>query len=198
MLLLSGILMALIQRGVTGRGDVVDAAIVDGVALLQEHAFEMGTAGLSGGGRATNLLDGGAPFYRCFRCSDERFVAVGALEPQFYSLLLTGLGIDPTMISDQYDRSGWPTLHETFERTFAERTRDEWMLVFNGSDACVSPVLTITEAPDHFHMQARGSLQRTHFGISASPAPRFGNELIPGADARESDLATAIAEWVDG
>jgi alpha-methylacyl-CoA racemase len=174
MLLVNGILMALVQRQATGRGSVVDAAMVDGVALLEQLTLELREQGLWTDVRGANLLDGGAPFYRCYRCADDRFVAVGAIEPGFYGHLVAGLGLDSAALPAQYDTDSWPALAEAFAARFATRTRDEWAAHFEGVDACVTPVLTFDEAPEHPHIAARGSLYRVEGSVAAAPAPRFG------------------------
>ncbi|MET0821414.1 MAG: CaiB/BaiF CoA-transferase family protein [Aeromicrobium sp.] len=180
MMLVTGILAALWSRERTGRGDVVDAAIVDGAAALAQHTLEMRADGLwTSDDRAANLLDGGAPFYRCYRCADGRFVAVGAIEPQFYRALIEGLGIDTSALPAQLDPAGWPTLISVLERTFLGRTRDEWAALFDGTDACVTPVLTFDEAPDHPHVAARGSLVRDGDDVVAGPAPRLRSSADP-------------------
>ena len=173
MLLVVGVLAALHERAVSGHGQVVDAAMVDGTALLMAMHFGLVAAGLWSEVRGDNLLDGGAPFYRCYRTSDGRFVAVGAIEPQFYAALLDGLGIAGEDLGDQYDRSGWGRLRDRLAAEFATRTRDEWAAIFAGSDACVTPVLTPTEAPDDPHLAARGTFFSTGGVIQPAPAPRF-------------------------
>ncbi|WP_456696896.1 CaiB/BaiF CoA transferase family protein [Aeromicrobium sp. P5_D10] len=197
MMLVTGILAALFARERTGRGDVVDAAIVDGAAALAQHTLELRADGLwASDERADNLLDGGAPFYRCYRCADERFVAVGAIEPQFYSALLQGLGLDEASLPPQMDRDGWPIIAENFTRVFASQDRDAWAERFASTDACVTPVLTFEEAPRHPHVEARGALVRTGSVVIAATAPR----LASAADAtrfaaRDLELAEAVRGW---
>ena len=140
--LVVGVLAALIARGTTGRGQVVDAAMVDGAA----HLFSMVHGLLGSGGwrdeREANLLDGGAPFYAVYECADGRFVAVGALEPPFWAELVAGLGVE--VVGEQYDIDTWPAQREAFEAAFRTRSRDEWAAHFEGTDACVAPVLSLT------------------------------------------------------
>jgi crotonobetainyl-CoA:carnitine CoA-transferase CaiB-like acyl-CoA transferase len=189
MLLVVGVLAALIERERSGLGQVVDAAMVDGSALLNSFLYGMLASGLWDEERGTNLLDGGAPFYDTYETSDGGHVAVGALEPKFYAELLAGLGLDAGELPDQLDRSGWPVLRQRFTEAFGKRTRDEWAEVFSGSDACVAPVLTPTEAPGHPHNTARGTFM-TGDAIQPAPAPRFGRTktstpqppVRPGAD----------------
>jgi alpha-methylacyl-CoA racemase len=192
MLLVAGVLAALVERVGSGRGDVVDAAMVDGVASLTTMLHRMRSSGLWSDDRQANLLDGGAPFYRCYRAADDRFVAVGALEPQFYAALLAGLGLADEDLPDQYDRSGWPRLAERFAAVFATRTRDEWAEAFAGTDACVAPVLTPSEAADDRHLAARATFVEVGGVVQPAPAPRFARSTAPppepprvvGGDAR--------------
>lgn len=173
MLAVVGALSALVERATTGRGQVVDAAMVDGTAMLSQMLLSLVGAGEWSEARQSNLLDGAAPFYRTYACADDRYVAVGPLEPHFYAALLDGLGLDPADLPHQYDRSGWPLLHETFERLFRTRDRDDWAARFEGTDACVTPVLTFTEAADHHHLAARGTYVRAGGHQHSAPAPRF-------------------------
>ncbi len=174
MLAALGVLAALWERQRSGLGQVVDAAMVDGSALLTAMFHGMRAAGLWTDDRGTNLLDSGAPFYDCYETADGRFVAVGALEPQFYVALCAGLGLDPGTLPSQYDPSGWPVLRECFARAFRSRTRDEWEEVFGGMDACVAPVLTMEEATLHPHNRLRGTFVDVGGIVQPGPAPRFG------------------------
>ena len=153
--LVVGVLAALIARGTTGRGQVVDAAMVDGAA----HLFSMVHGLLGVGGwrdeREANLLDGGAPFYAVYECADGRFVAVGALEPPFWAELVAGLGVE--VDGEQYDPDTWPAQRAAFTAAFRTRSRDEWAAHFEATDACVAPVLSLTEAPRHPHLVGRGT-----------------------------------------
>ena len=172
MYLVVGVLAALIARGTTGRGQVVDAAMVDGAA----HLFTM-VHGLLGAGawrdeREANLLDGGAPFYAVYECADGRFVAVGALEPPFFAELVAGLGVD--VPGEQYDPMTWEAQRSVFTAAFLTRTRDEWAAHFEGTDACVAPVLSLREAPHHPQLVARGTFAPDAHG---HPVPRAGPRL---------------------
>ncbi len=172
MMLVTGVLAALLEAKATGKGRVVDAAMTDGSALLMSLFQALGARGLWSEARGANLLDGGAPFYRCYGCRDGRFVAVGALEPQFYAALIGGLGLEADA-APQFDIAGWPGLHARFEAIFARRDRDDWAAHFEGTDACVTPVLTLAEAARHPHNVARGTFVEQGV-IQAAPAPRFG------------------------
>lgn len=173
MLAALGVLAALWERQHSGQGQVVDAAMVDGSALLAAMFHGMRAAGLWSDQRGTNLLDTGAPFYDCYETADGQFMAVGALEPQFFMGLLGGLGLDPAGLPMQYDPSGWPVLRERLAEGFRTRTRDEWTEVFSAIDACVAPVLTMEEALRHPHNVRRGTFVEVGGIPQPAPAPRF-------------------------
>ena len=191
MLGLVGLLAALLEARTTGRGRVVDAAMTDGSTLLSALFFALRGRGLWSDQRGANLLDGGAPFYRCYACADGKFVAVGALEPRFYAALLAGLEIPPEE-APQYDMGGWPALHARFETAFATRDRDDWAEHFAGTEACVTPVLDWSEAAAHPHNAARGTL----VDGAAAPAPRFDG-LPPEATPQPAPMSLdqAKAAW---
>jgi alpha-methylacyl-CoA racemase len=198
MLVLVGILAALVERERSGRGQVVDAAMVDGVGLLSQMLWSLRGQGMWSDERGTNLLDGGAPFYDVYPCADGRYVAVGALEPQFYAALLAGLGLADAGLPAQHDRSGWPALRAAFTAAFASRDRDDWVASFEGTDACVTPVLAPDEAAGHPHLAARGSLVEVDGVLQAAPAPRFSRTPAdppapPGP--RGGDARTVLADW---
>lgn len=198
MLAVVGILAALWERERSGRGQVVDAAMVDGVALLSAHLHGLRAAGGWPGRRGENLLDGGAPFYRTYTCADGRHIAVGSLEPAFYATLLHGLGLAEEDLPDQYDRSGWPELHRRFAEVFATRTRQEWAERFEGTDACVVPVLDPDEAPDHPHLAARRTFVEVGGMRQPAAAPRLSR--TPGAVAGPAPYAgqhtrPALLDW---
>ena len=174
MLLALGILAALVERTHSGLGQVVDAAMVDGSALLTSFVYGMRASGTWQDKRGSNLLDGGAPFYDTYATADGQYVAVGALEPQFYAALLRGLGLTGAGLPEQHDRDGWPVLRRRFAAAFASRTRAEWEQVFAGTDACVAPVLNMAEAPEHPHAAARGAFTEIGGVTQPAPAPRFG------------------------
>lgn len=173
MLAVTGALAGLVQRARTGQGTVVDAAMVDGTAMLSQFIVALLGAGQWDLGREANLLDGAAPFYRTYACADGRFVAVGALEEHFWAALLERLGDEAAELPDRADRAAWPALHTGLARIFATRDRDAWVEHFAGSDACVTPVLTFAEAADHPHLRARGTYTEQDGRIQAAPAPRF-------------------------
>jgi alpha-methylacyl-CoA racemase len=178
MLLAFGITSALVERASSGQGQIVDAAMVDGAAIQTAMFHGMLTMGMWAPEREANLLDGGAHFYRCYTCADGLFISVGALEPQFYAELLERLELDPAEWP-QNDRAQWRTQSERLAAIFATKTRDEWAAVFDGSDACVAPVLTFTEAADDKHMAFRETFVESNGMRQPGPAPRFSR--TPGA-----------------
>jgi alpha-methylacyl-CoA racemase len=191
MLLVSGVLAAVIAAHRSGEGRVVDAAMTDGVGVLSSLFHALGARGLWSPARESNLLDGGAPFYRCYACADGGFVAVAALEPRFFAALLAGLEIDAAEVN-QYDRDNWPALQARFEGLFAARDRDAWAAHFAGTEACVTPVLTFAEARHHPQATARQAF--TADGAPA-PAPRFDGAAGSPQPAGGMTLATAVANW---
>lgn len=196
--LVIGILAALWERARSGVGQVIDAAVVDGTSSLAQLIWTMRGLGAWTDERAANLLDTGAPFYDTYECADGRFVAVGALEPQFYATLLAGLGLASDELPAQLDRDGWPVMRAQFAKVFATRTRDEWAEAFADVDACVTPVLTFAEAASHPHLAARGTIAVSPAGVPyAAPAPRFSRSE-PGPDAGEdgrTGIEAVLAEW---
>jgi alpha-methylacyl-CoA racemase len=173
MLVLLGIVAALYERERSGKGQVVDAAMVDGVSLLAQMMWTMKSTGALRDERESFLLDGGAPFYRCYETSDGKYMAVGAIEPQFFAALLTGLGLSPDDVPGQLDIVSYQRMYDVFAERFASRTRDEWTQVFGGTDACVTPVLTWREAAVGDHLKARSTVITAHGVEQAAPAPRF-------------------------
>ncbi|CAN5418801.1 alpha-methylacyl-CoA racemase [soil metagenome] len=166
-----GVLAALVERQTSGRGQVVDAAIVNGVPVLAQAMWAMRADGRWVDERGENIFDGSAPFYCTYPCADGRFVAVGALEPQFFAELLHLLDFDPESVGPQRDRSTWPALRERLATAFLARTRDAWAELFGTSDACVTPVLTMTEAMADPHLQARGVFTDVDGVPQPAPAP---------------------------
>lgn len=173
MLLAVGILAAIIHSRQTGVGQVVDAAMVDGSALLTTAFHGYMAKGFWTRARSSNLLDGGAPFYSVYETSDGAYVAVGALEPQFFATLIGHLDLDPAAIGQQSDRDRWPEMRAVFASRFRERTRDQWVELFEGLDACVAPVLAFDEAPAHPHNAHRRTFVEVDGVVQPAPAPRF-------------------------
>ncbi len=200
MLLAIGVLAALVERGISGTGQVVDAAMVDGSALLTSFIYGLRARGAWQDQRGVNLLDGGAPFYDTYATADGKHVAVGALEPQFYAALLAGLGLTDAGLPAQMDLSGWPVLRVRFAEVFARRTRDEWAAVFAGTDACVAPVLSPAEAASHPHNVARGVFTEVGGLAQPAPAPRFSRSAAgqPAAPRRPGADTDAVLGAGDG
>lgn len=192
MLLAVGVLAALLAVRGGAPGQVVDAAMVDGSALLMTAHHGYLAEGWWSTARESNALDGGAPWYTVYRTADGGHVAVGAIEPHFYSELLRVLGIDPSELSEQSDRAGWPRMRERFASIFASRSRLEWEEAFRGVDACVAPVLDMVEAPLHPHNQARSTFLTVGEVVQPAPAPRFtatpaANPAPPATVGRDTD-----------
>lgn len=185
MLCALGILLALLERGRSGKGQMVDAAMVDGAAYLSSFLYNFRNARMWSDERGTNMLDGGAPFYETYATKDGHYMSVGAIEPQFYAALLKGLGLDAATMAHQQDRSAWEATAAKFTAIFAGKTRAEWCAIFDGTDACVAPVLGLGEVDTHPHTHARRVLRESPTGgLQAAPAPRLSR--TPGADPRPS------------
>jgi alpha-methylacyl-CoA racemase len=174
-----GVLAALHERKTSGRGQVVDAAMVDGAASLMSMFYGLAAAGHWGGARGENMLDGGAPYYATYATADGRFVAIGAIEPKFFAELAQRVGLDARFVKGQNQRSLWPEMRAALEAIFVQRTRDAWCTLLEGSDACFAPVLTMAEAPLHSHAKARGAFIEVDGVVQPGPAPRFGRS-VPG------------------
>jgi len=168
-----GVVSAVLEARTSGRGQVVDSAMIDGVTSMLTMFHALRQAGLWRSGRGRNLLDGGAPFYRTYQTKDGRYVAVGAIEPRFYRQLLERLDLDPSRLPSPNDESRWSELAAQFAERFLGRTRDEWTTLFKDCDACFSPVLSIDEAGSHPHNVARNSFVEVDEAVHPSPAPRF-------------------------
>lgn len=174
MVLVIGMLAALLNSTANGEGQVVDAAITEGSALSTMLLYGMFKEGTWSAERQNNALDGGAHFYDCYACADDKFVSLGAVEPKFYALLLNKLGLDNDPdFSQQYDRQRWPRLKMRIAELVKKRTRQEWCDLLEGSDACFAPVLDFDEAPAHAHNKARGSFTSVDGITQPAPAPRF-------------------------
>ncbi len=198
MLLVVGVLAALHERSRSGRGQVVDAAMVDGVAVLSQMLWSFRSQGTWWDERGTNILDGGAPFYDTYVCADGRYVAVGAIEPQFWTAMLAGLGLDEQALPGQLEMDRWPVLRAALAGAIVRRTRDEWTAVFEGVDACLTPVIELAEAADEPHLAARGTYVVVDGVPQAAPAPRFSRTptVLPGRPRPVgTDLDAVRADW---
>jgi alpha-methylacyl-CoA racemase len=173
MLLAFGLVCGMLEAQKSGKGQVVDAAMVDGAATLMAMFFSMGAAGAFTDRRGTNLLDGGAHFYDTYETSDGKYVCVGSIEPQFYALLVEKAGVDPERFAPQMEAGGWGALKAELVEVFRARTRDEWCEIMEGTDVCFAPVLSIFEAPEHPHNKARGTFVEVEGVMQPAPSPRF-------------------------
>jgi len=183
MFLVAGILAALLETRNTGEGKVVDAAMIDGSSYLLTAVHLFAGAGMWSQERGTNFLDSGAPFYCVYETEDDKYMAVGAIEPKFYGEFVAGLGLDISVLPQPLDKRKWPELKNTFAEAFAQKTRDEWTEVFSARDACVTPVLSVIEAQEHEHNKARDSFVKVAGTVRPNVAPRFvGDDLSADAD----------------
>ncbi len=173
MFLLLGILSALWERQTSGKGQVVDAAMIDGSSVLIQMMWAFRAQGVWSDERGTNMLDTGAPYYDTYETADGKYFAIGAIEPQFYAELLAKLGLDPATLPAQNDMERWEELRATFTEVFKTKDRDEWAAVFAGSDACATPVLAFGEVLDEPHIADRSTFYETQHGLQPMPAPRF-------------------------
>jgi alpha-methylacyl-CoA racemase len=196
-----GLLAALVEARQSGRGQVIDAAMLDGVANLLSMHLGYRQAKFWNLERGTNSVDGGAPWYATYATSDGRWIAVGAVEKRFYAEFVEKLGFDPKSLPPQHDRSRWGELHDTFAAAFAEKTRAEWEKIFEGSDACVSPVLDMDEAPRHPAANARNTFVDLDGVVEAAPAPRFSRTPTTirnsPPDARRTTVSVLAAWGID-
>jgi alpha-methylacyl-CoA racemase len=207
MLLAFGIVCALLEAQKSGKGQVVDAAMVDGAATLMSMFFTMGAAGAFKDQRGTNLLDGGAHFYDTYETKDGKHICLGSIEPQFYALLLEKTGVDKAKFAPQMDPAQWPVLKEELTRVFKTKTRDEWCAIMEGTDVCFAPVLSIFEAPNHPHNKARGTFVEVDGMMQPAPSPRFSRTAAkishsapaPGANSTEvlANCGFSAAEIAD-
>ncbi len=193
-----GMLAAMLEAGKSGKGQVVDAAMVDGAATLMTAFYGLRAAGLWNDERGTNILDGGAPFYRTYACKDNKSIVVCAIEKKFYRALLKALSMDDIDLKDQFDKTKWSAHSTRFEAVFKTKTRDKWRDLLEGSDACFAPVLSMAEAPDHPHNKARQTFVEVDGIIQPGPAPRFSrtrSEIKSPPSTPGADNIDALTEW---
>ena len=200
MYLALGILAAVIEARTSGKGQVVDAAIVDGAASLATSLFVMRAAGMLSNERGTNVLDSGAHFYDVYECADGKYISVGAVEKKFYDQLLEGLGINPLDIGPHMDQENWAKGHSILSKKFRTRTRSEWCELLKRFDACVAPVMSWDEAANHPHLKARATLVDIDGVIQPAPAPRFSRTIpelpVPPAPLSPENTNAALAGWL--
>lgn len=196
MLLAFGVMSALVEAQRSGKGQVVDAAMVDGASLLTTMFHGLMATGMWEDKRGSNMLDGGAPFYQVYETADGKHIAAGGIEPKFYAEMLQGLELEGSDLPFQYDRSKWPEMTAYFADVFKTKTRDEWAAIFEDRDACVTPVLSMSEAPDHRHHVARDSFVEIDGVRQPAPAPRFsrtpaGTPTAPRKAGQDTDAVLA-------
>ncbi|MGY4711180.1 CaiB/BaiF CoA transferase family protein [Mycolicibacterium sp. CBM1] len=199
MFLLVGILAALWERERSGKGQVVDAAMVDGSSVLATMMWAFRHMGMWSDTRGVNMLDTGAPYYDTYECADGRYVAVGSIEPQFYAELLDKLGLNAADLPGQNDMTRWPELRAILTEKFASQDRDHWAKVFAGSDACVTPVLSFGEVESEAHNAERGTFYSENGSLFPAPAPRFSRTapdapIAPGVPGADTD--SVLRDWV--
>ena len=195
MFLAFGVVCALLEARASGLGQVVDAAMTDGSAMLMALFTGLAASGSWQMERGTNMLDGGAPWYDTYATSDGRHVAVGALEERFWQALLRGLGLDAAQVPSRADRTHWPALRTIMTAAFQTRTRDEWEAVFAQTDACVTPVLTLEEATVHPHNRARSTFQSVEGVVQPGAAPRFSSTPSNKPRAARPPVADVPPSW---
>jgi alpha-methylacyl-CoA racemase len=198
LLLAFGIVCALLEAKQSGAGQVIDSAMVDGVALLAASVYGFKAAGMWNNDRDSNLLDGGAHFYGTYECADGRYIAIGALEPRFYSLLLEKIGLDPTDFQPQMDPRHWPRLRARLATLFKTRVRADWMALLEETDACVAPVLNWDEAAADPHNQARNSFVQVAGITQPAPAPRFSRtqpQISRGPARLDEHTHEILSDW---
>lgn len=196
MFLALGMVAGILSARATGQGQVIDAAITDGVTTMLSLFMALQASGGWSVERGRNLLDGGRPFYRCYVCADGGYVAVGALEPQFFAVLLRGLGIAEDRFR-QYDPDQWPEMERLFSEIFASRSRNDWGAVFDETDACVTPVLSMAEAAAHPHNVARQIHDLSEAFTAPAPAPRFSRTTSTIRPPKALSARDILARWAD-
>ncbi|MCZ6657316.1 MAG: CaiB/BaiF CoA-transferase family protein [Gammaproteobacteria bacterium] len=197
MLLAYGMVCGLLEAQKSGKGQVIDAAMVDGAALLMAMFFSMAAGGMFSDARGTNLLDTGAHFYDTYETSDGQHICIGSIEPQFYALLIEKSGVDSDRFAKQMDPDEWPGYKAELAEVFKSKTRDEWCTLMEGTDVCFAPVLSIFEAPEHPHNKARETFIEIDGVVQPAPSPRFSRtipQVIHGARAPGEDSLSVLQD----
>lgn len=198
MLLAFGMMCALHEAGRTGEGQVVDAAMSDGSALLSSMMYGFNAAGQWSNERGENMLDGGAHFYGTYACADGKFVSIGSIEPQFYKQLLEVCGLDSATLPPQLDAHSWPVMRERLDEVFKTKTQAEWCVLMEGTDICFAPILNWDEAPQHEHNRARGTFVNIAGVVQPAPAPRFSRTVpdVPKTPSEPgADTENILRDW---
>jgi alpha-methylacyl-CoA racemase len=193
-----GVVSAVLSAARTGKGQVLDVAMVDGAASLATAAYGLRAMGLWKDERASNQVDGGSHYYGAYETKDGKHISIAAIEPQFYAELLQRLGLKKEDLPDQLDREQWPAMRKRLEGIFRQKTRDEWCALLEGTDVCFAPVLTLGEAPGHPHNKARSAFVELDGVVQPAPAPRFSAtplELRSGPPAVGANTSEALAHW---
>jgi len=199
MFLVTGILAALIEAGKSGKGQVVDAAMTDGSAVLMAMFNSLHAMGMWSMKRGANLLDSGAHFYDTYKTKDDKFISIGSIEPQFYALLIEKAELDSSTFGNQFDQSNWPNMKNKITAVFLTKTRDEWCEIMEGTDICFAPVLDLLEAQEHHHNVARQTYINVDGMIQPAPAPRFDrtdSEVQFGSRAAGEDTEEVLRNWL--
>lgn len=194
MMLAFGIVCALLEAKSSGQGQVIDAAMTDGSAMLMAIIYGLKAMGTWTNERGTNMLDGGAHFYGTYECSDGKAISIGSIEPQFYALLCEKAGLDDPAFAEQMNRARWPGLQEKLTAIFQTKTRDEWCALMEGSDVCFAPVLDLDEAPQHPHNVARAAFVEVNGITQPAPAPRF-SRTTPAIQTATNSSDALWAAW---
>jgi alpha-methylacyl-CoA racemase len=198
MFLAFGVVCALLEAQKSGKGQVVDAAMVDGAAYLAAGIYGLYSQGSWADERGVNVIDSGAPWYDVYKTKDGKYLSVGAIEKRFYAELLEKLGLAKAELPKQHDRKGWPELRRRFTEAIAAKTRDEWAHIFAESDACVAPVLAFGEVEAYPHNAARGTFRRRDGVLQPAPAPRYSRtqcEMGPPGRPRGADSEAVLRDW---
>ena len=196
-----GVIAGILEARQSGRGQVVDAAMVDGAASLATMFFGFQAAGMLSAERGSNAIDSGSHFCNVYECADGRWVAISPTEGRFHAELLRRLGIDREVIGDQMDRKAWPNAYRILSEKFKTKTRDEWCALLEGTDACFAPVLSWSEAPQHAHLRERGTFVEVDGVMQPAPAPRFSRTVldapVPPQEMSPANTNAALAQWLD-